>query len=242
MNASSHRFWCIVPAAGSGRRMGGDQPKQYLSLLGKTLCEHTLDRLLSLPCWSRVMVCVAPGDPVWHQLPVAQYERVVTVAGGAERCDSVLNALHALAHLAAADDWVLVHDVARPCVLRADIERLINAVIGDSGCGGILATPVRDTMKRADTTGHIAQTVERADLWHALTPQMFRFGLLYDALQRASVAGAYITDEASALEWSGHSPLLVEGSSDNIKVTRPGDLPLVIHTLQQQRIEQELAE
>lgn len=243
MTVDSHRFWCIVPAAGSGRRMGAELPKQYLPLLGKTLCEHTLDRLLDLPCWERVLVCVAPGDSMWHRLPVSQYERIVTVAGGNERSDSVLNALQALAHEAVADDWVLVHDVARPCVLRADIERLIETVEADTAaCGGILATPVRDTMKRADAYGYIAETVERSGLWHALTPQMFRFGLLYDALQQASDAGVTITDEASALEWAGHAPLLVEGRADNIKATRPADLPLIIHTLQQQHAAQENAE
>jgi 2-C-methyl-D-erythritol 4-phosphate cytidylyltransferase len=167
-------------------------------------------------------------------LPIASHPLIHVVAGGAERCDSVLNALHALRSTAAADDWVLVHDVARPCVDPNDIQRLIDTLASSDACGGILATPVRDTMKRADDQGCIQHSVERSGLWHALTPQMFRYGLLVTALQAACEAGVTITDEASALEWRGQHPRLIEGRPDNIKVTHPQDLALVALALSQQ--------
>lgn len=235
MNHTQTRYWCVVPAAGIGRRMGSELPKQYLSILNRTICEHTLERLLSLSFWQQVVVCLAPEDTVFAQLPIAQQANVVTVIGGNERSDSVLNALHFLLERADESDWVLVHDVARPCVRVEDIERLITQLANSNECGGILATPVRDTMKRADPEGRIQSTVDRNGLWHALTPQMFRFGLLFDALQAARAAQVSITDEASALEWHGLQPRLIEGNPDNIKVTHPHDLALVALTLERQQ-------
>lgn len=229
---SKPQYWCIVPAAGVGRRMGADHPKQYLSLLDKTVCEHTLLRLLSVPGISKVVVCVSPEDTWWPKLSLKDDPRIVAVDGGKERCDSVLNGLHYLRTLAADSDWVLVHDVARPCVRVTDIETLIGQA-GAHSCGGILATPVRDTLKRADASQEIADTVDRSQMWQALTPQMFKVGELTHALESALAEGVTITDEASAIEWAGGKPLLVEGHPDNIKITHPNDLSLALLFLKQ---------
>ncbi len=225
-------YWCVVPAAGVGKRMGADHPKQYLSLLDKTVCEHTLLRLLSVPAIEKIIVCLSPEDTWWPRLSLQGDPRILTVEGGQERCHSVLNGLHFLRSLAADQDWVLVHDVARPCVRREDINTLINAT-RDHKDGGILATPVRDTLKRAGEQQQIQETVDRTCLWHALTPQLFRVGALTHALESALAAGATITDEASAIEWAGGDPLLVEGHPDNIKITHPSDLSLALLYLQQ---------
>ena len=226
-------YWCVVPAAGVGQRMGAGHPKQYLSLLDKTVCEHTLLRLLSVPAIEKIIVCLSPEDTWWPCLSLQGNARILTVEGGRERCDSVLNGLHFLRSLAADEDWVLVHDVARPCVRCEDIDALITATRNHKD-GGILATPVRDTLKKAGGQGKIAGTVDRTDLWHALTPQLFRVGALTHALEAALAAGVTITDEASAIEWAGGSPLLVEGHPDNIKITHPGDLSLALLYLKEQ--------
>jgi 2-C-methyl-D-erythritol 4-phosphate cytidylyltransferase len=147
------------------------------------------------------------------------------VTGGAERGQSVRNGLEALREWAGPDDWVLVHDAVRPCLCTEDLDRLL-AELDDDPVGGLLAVPVRDTLKQADATGRVATTVDRAQLWHALTPQMFRLGLLCDALQSALARGLRVTDEAAAMEAAGFSPRLVEGRADNVKITRPEDLAL----------------
>ncbi|MCG8670395.1 MAG: 2-C-methyl-D-erythritol 4-phosphate cytidylyltransferase [Pseudomonadales bacterium] len=229
------RYWCIVPAAGVGARMGADHPKQYLSLLEKTVCEHTLLRLLSVPEIEKIVVCLSPSDTWWPNLSLRDDPRILTVDGGAERCDSVLNGLHFLRTMASDTDWVMVHDVARPCVRVADIHQLIEST-KQHPWGGILATPVRDTLKRAKSTGdqaEIESTVDRTSLWQALTPQLFRVGDLTSALAASLEANVTITDEASAIEWHGGEPLLVEGHPDNIKITHPNDLPLALLFLKQ---------
>ena len=191
----------VVPAAGFGRRMQTECPKQYLSIGNKTILEHAVAALLANACVQRV---------------------VIAVDGGAERADSVLAGLKALPEA----QWVLVHDAARPCLHQDDLSRLL-ALSETSRVGGILAAPVRDTMKRAEPgKTAIAHTVDRNDLWHALTPQFFPRELLVDCLTRALNEGATITDEASALEYCGFHPQLVAGRADNIKVTRPEDLAL----------------
>ncbi|HVK99147.1 MAG TPA: 2-C-methyl-D-erythritol 4-phosphate cytidylyltransferase [Dongiaceae bacterium] len=235
-------LWCVVPAAGVGKRFGSAMPKQYLPLLDKTVCEHTLERLLQLPEIRRVVVCLSNEDAHFARLSVAQDKRIHTTPGGAERCHSVLNGLKALTAEANADDWVLVHDVARPCVRPDDIQKLVTQVIAINAIGGILASPVRDTMKRSDSSNRITETVCRNQLWHALTPQLFRLGQLRDALESALVANALVTDEASALERAGHQPLLVEGYPDNIKITHPQDLPLAELFLRQQKNPQSLSQ
>ncbi|MFM5287798.1 2-C-methyl-D-erythritol 4-phosphate cytidylyltransferase [Aeromonas veronii] len=218
----------IVPAAGIGSRMGADCPKQYLQLAGKTILEHTLERLLSHPAIAQVIVALAPHDRWFEALPVAADPRIVRVEGGAERAFSVLNALHV-----AQGEWVLVHDAARPCLTHGDLDALIATAMN---CGGaILGSRVRDTMKRSDGEGNIIATVEREQLWHALTPQMFPTRALKRALEEGLLLlGATITDEASAMERAGFAVRMVEGRADNIKVTRPEDLSLAGLFLSQQ--------
>ncbi|ECO6241464.1 2-C-methyl-D-erythritol 4-phosphate cytidylyltransferase [Salmonella enterica] len=212
----------VVPAAGFGRRMQTECPKQYLSIGNKTILEHSVHALLAHPRVRRVVIAISPGDHRFAQLPLANHPQITVVDGGNERADSVLAGLQAVAKA----QWVLVHDAARPCLHQDDLARLL-AISENSRVGGILASPVRDTMKRGEPGKNaIAHTVERADLWHALTPQFFPRELLHDCLTRALNEGATITDEASALEYCGFHPALVEGRADNIKVTRPEDLAL----------------
>ena len=223
--ATSPRLWAIVPAAGSGRRMGANIPKQYLSLAGRTVLEHSLAALASITGLAGIVVAITSADARWSGLNLNLRTPVTTAPGGAERADSVANALAQLSQQAAPEDWVLVHDAARPCVRATDLQLLI-AQLSDDPVGGLLAIPVRDTMKQADAELHCAATLDRARLWHALTPQMFRLGVLRDALASAQAAGVNITDEASAMEHAGHRPRLIEGHADNIKITRPEDLAL----------------
>lgn len=218
--------WAIIPAAGVGRRFGAGIPKQYLEVAGRPLLAHVLDRLLEAHGVSAIVLATAAGDDRWCDLvPPEPPLPIIGAAGGATRAESVLAALDAVAYKAGPDDWALVHDAARPCLSATDLRRLLMAVAGDA-VGGLLATPVVDTLKRADDAGRVAATVCRNGLWRALTPQMFRFGLLRDALRRALADGFEITDEASAMEHAGHCPLLVAGGAENIKVTRPADLAL----------------
>lgn len=226
-------FWAVIPAAGVGRRMGSTIPKQYLDLAGRTVIEHTLARFIADERISGVVVALDPADGYWNDTAFATHPRVLRVDGGAERCHSVRNALTVLADRAHTQDWVLVHDAARPCLQAADLDRLIET-LRDDAVGGLLGIPVRDTMKRNDGAGRIAETVERSSLWHAYTPQMFRLGLLQLALDAALAAGALVTDDASAMERLGYAPRLIEGHADNIKITRAEDLPLAQFYLQQQ--------
>tara|TARA_Y100001956_G_scaffold68963_1_gene71931 strand:+ start:5032 stop:5739 length:708 start_codon:yes stop_codon:yes gene_type:complete len=214
----------IVPAAGVGSRMQADRPKQYLTIEGKTVLEHTVEKLLSHSLISRVIVAISEGDPYYPRLALSQRADVIRVPGGKERADSVLSGLSYVS-LHKLSDWVMVHDAARPCVSLNDIDSLIAQSITHD-CGAILASPVRDTMKRANGQQEIDHTVEREALWHALTPQMFKTEQLTQALSSALSEGVAITDEASALEWLGESPALVKGSADNIKITQPEDLAL----------------
>lgn len=226
--------WALVPAAGVGRRMGMATPKQYLRLGQRTVLEHTLAALQAEPRIQGVVVVTGAGEPTAEGLLGANESRpVLRATGGAERADSVLNGLERLAGRAGPDTWVLVHDAARPCLRREDLSRLIDTLAEDP-VGGLLGTPVRDTMKRADAEGRVETTVPREGLWHALTPQMFRLGLLQQAVRRAVAAGERVTDEASAMEGAGHRPRLVEGHSDNLKITRPEDLLLAEFYLRQQ--------
>jgi len=230
---SSPNYWAVIPAAGIGKRMGSEIPKQYLELNGKAIILHTLDRLLQHPAIQGAVVALSRHDGWWEHLPLRCDKPVITVEGGIERCHSVLNALYELANRAEDEDWVLVHDAARPCLLPADLDNLINT-LQDDEVGGLLGLPVRDTMKRAESNNRVVDTVEREGLWHALTPQMFRLGSLRSALENALEAKQFVTDEASAMEHAGFQPLLVEGSATNIKITRPEDLALAGFYLQQQ--------
>jgi 2-C-methyl-D-erythritol 4-phosphate cytidylyltransferase len=222
---SAVRLWAVVPAAGVGRRLGAAIPKQYLDLAGRPVIEWTLETFVMDLRISAVVVALGAEDGYWSATAFAAHPRVRRVEGGAERCHSVLNALDALAEEADSTDWVLVHDAARPCLRPADLDRLITA-LADDPVGGLLAVPVRDTMKGADGEGRIRTTLDRAVLWHAYTPQMFRLGALREALRDAIDAGALVTDDASAMERIGLAPRLIEGHADNIKITRAEDLPL----------------
>ena len=227
------RYWVVIPAAGAGSRMGADMPKQYLPLIGRPVLAHTLERLAGHPRVAGTVVVLAPDDRRWDGLDLGPLARPRRVDGGAERCQSVLNGLEALAGEAADDDWALVHDAARPCVRREDIDRLLDD-LADHPVGGLLGLPVRDTMKRADATGTVRETVSREGLWHALTPQIFRYGRLRRALGTVLESGRLVTDEAQAMELAGYRPQMVEGSPDNIKVTHPRDLALAELFLREQ--------
>jgi len=223
--SANPRCWAVVPAAGVGARMQAERPKQYLPLLGRCVIEHTLQRLLAHPCISAAVVAISSDDDWWPEIKIATDKPLWLAEGGDERCHSVLNALQALSVQAADQDWVLVHDAARPCLRSEDIDELIRRCEVHP-VGGLLAVPVKDTLKRADAARNVRETVNRNRLWHAQTPQMFRLGELRDALQQALDANALVTDEASAMERVGHAPLLVEGHVDNIKITHPEDLAL----------------
>ncbi len=229
--ASKKKYWAVIPAAGVGKRMKADRPKQYLMLNQRTVLEQTIAIFDRHPLIAGIVAIVTKADPYWAELKLQISKPLYVADGGAERCHSVLNGLELLQHHAADNDWVLVHDAARPCLRQQDIDHLI-AELADDEVGGILAVPVRDTMKRDDGSGRIARTEERSGMWHALTPQMFPLGLLRDSLQRAVGDGFEVTDEASAIEHAGSRPKLVAGHADNIKITRPEDLALADFFLQ----------
>lgn len=215
---SPRRIVAVIPASGIGSRMNAPLPKQYLRLHGKTILEYSLTPFLSHEAVAEIVVAVAPHDRFYQDITLLHQPKIRVVFGGETRAHSVLNALLTLHD----EDWVLVHDAARPCLMRSDLDRLLQI---EHEKGGILATPAVDTMKRAQD-GQILHTEDRSTLWHALTPQFFPVGLLKQALQQAFEQGLTITDEASAMELAGYSPQLVAGRSDNIKVTRPEDLAL----------------
>lgn len=217
------RYFAIVPAAGSGSRFGAEKPKQYLNLLGRPLIFHALAALVACPEIERVWVVLSPDDPYWLQYDWSDLgAKLDTVrCGGETRAESVTNGLQAAAMVAADDDWVLVHDAARPC-LSAEMLTSLFTDLADDPVGGLLAVPVADTLKRADGEQRVAATEPRDGLWQAQTPQMFRYGRLLEALKN----GTAVTDEASAIEALGLKPKLVSGDSTNLKVTYPADLAL----------------
>ena len=221
------RYWLVMPAAGAGRRFGADTPKQYAPLEGRTVIEWALAPFLGDARCARIVVALAPADEHFGRLPLRA--RATVTLGGAERSESVRRALAVLASEARADDWVLVHDAARPCLTAQDLERLVGGLAAHR-VGGLLAVRVADTIKRAAEQGQgarvVLETQERAGLWRALTPQMFRYGALCGALDAAHAAGRTPTDEAQALEWQGERPVLIEGAASNLKVTTAEDLLL----------------
>lgn len=224
MNNLSHVF-AIVPAAGIGRRMNSEIPKQYLQIAGRSILEHTLQRLLSHPQIQLICVAISSTDQWWQQLAIAKHPKIIVTNGGMERRHSVLNALLALQEVINANDWVLVHDAVRPCIRSQDIDQLFQT-LQYHPVGGLLGVMAKDTMKRADVNNVIQFTVPRASLWHAYTPQMFRYNLLQQALQHAVTQGWTVTDEAEAMERAGHKVQMVEGHADNIKITCPEDIGL----------------
>ena len=225
------KYYAVVPAAGVGKRMQADKPKQYLPLLGKAVLEQTLTRLLNADVFTTIAVAISKEDPYWSELKVSQNTQVITANGGKERADSVLSALSALENQANDDDWVLVHDAARPCITREDIVHLIET-LKDESFGGILALSSHDTLKQVEND-RIQATIDRSSVWRALTPQMFRYGVLKRALEQTE-GNLAVTDEASAIELTGGCVKIVEGRSDNIKITRPEDLALAEFYLERQ--------
>jgi 2-C-methyl-D-erythritol 4-phosphate cytidylyltransferase len=221
---TTRALWCVVPAAGRGTRVGGDRPKQYQLLAGRPLIEHTLARLAAHPQIAGLLVTLAAGDPHWSGVETLQGKPVRTAVGGVERSDSVLAGLGALPAVVGVDDFVLVHDAARPCVRLADIGRLIELAAATDG--GLLGAPLRDTLKHADAADRVERTEPRERRWRAFTPQMFRRGPLSTALREVARLGMKVSDEAMAMEQAGFAPLLVEGAEDNIKVTTAADFAL----------------
>ena len=227
--------WCVVPAAGVGSRVGANIPKQYLTLGGIPVLEITLQKLLSAGIFQKIILVVSPQDSYFKALPSTQDERVVVVEGGKERSDSVRSGLAYLQTIAKDDDWVVVHDAARPFIERGEIIGLLEqCVITNSG--GILAVPVTDTLKRANTNKQIETTVAREHLWQAQTPQCFLFFQLFHAMNFCFERSIAITDEASAVEAVGGNCILVLGRSDNMKITRQEDLPIAEFIAQQQAV------
>jgi 2-C-methyl-D-erythritol 4-phosphate cytidylyltransferase len=222
-------YFVLIPAAGGGARMGAASPKQYLQLAGRPLIRHALETLAGVPAVARIFVVLAPDDAHWDGFGWDDLASRLTVfrCGGATRAESVGSGLRAMREHVAADDWVMVHDAARACLTRAHVEALIDAV-GDDPVGGLLAVPVADTLKEAQDNGRVARTVPREGLWQAQTPQMFRYGLLAEALEYAPA----VTDEASAVEALGLHPKLVAADVTNFKVTWPLDLRLAELILQ----------
>jgi 2-C-methyl-D-erythritol 4-phosphate cytidylyltransferase / 2-C-methyl-D-erythritol 2,4-cyclodiphosphate synthase len=228
---ATRRVWAIVPAAGHGVRFAasteGSAPKQYAPLHGATVLEWSLRALLAEPRVHAVVVAVAADDAHWPGIAARlNSSKLQTTIGGVTRQETVANGLEFLATHAAADDWVLVHDAARPCLNAADLEALLDAVGGD---GAVLAAPIVDTVKR-ELGQHVA-TVDRQGLWRALTPQVFAFAQLRHALKEASLAGITVTDEAQAIERMGLRPALVQGSPFNVKITRGADLSIAAKIL-----------
>jgi len=219
-----------MPAAGSGLRFGQGLPKQYMPLAGRTVIEWALAPFLEDERCMQIVVALAPGDATFATLPVSREPRLSRVTGGAHRAESVAAALQAVT--GAEDDWVLVHDAARPCMTRSELDSLLDSA--RTGVpGALLAVPVADTLKRGAADHLVVDTPSRDSLWRALTPQMFPRGLLRRALDAAQQAGRLPTDEAQAVEWLGLRPLLVPGNPWNLKITHAGDLQIAAAILGQ---------
>jgi 2-C-methyl-D-erythritol 4-phosphate cytidylyltransferase len=232
---SNKRIWAIIPASGIGQRMRSDRPKQYLSFCNKTVIEHSLDRLLSCDQVSGAILVLRQDDEYWEKLQYTTDKPLFITEGGAQRQDSVINGLLKLHEVDTGACLAMVHDAVRPLVKPQDLSSLIKAVDQNNN-GAILAAPIADTLKRADESGCITQTLDRKGLWRAFTPQLFDSNLLLGALQEAKANNQQMTDDAAAMEAIGYQPQLVECSSDNIKITRPEDLLLAELIWKQQQI------
>ena len=220
------KIWVIVPAAGSGQRMGSEIPKQYLKIENRCILEITLKALLGEQRLTAILVCTIADDKIWPTLGISKNLKISRCDGGSSRAHSVMNGLLSLSDKAADNDWVLVHDAARPCISPEQISNLIEQLEHDS-VGGILAVPAKDTLKVASSgTNIIEMTFDRSNVWCAQTPQMFRFSVLKKSLAVAIENGLEITDEASAVEHAGYQVRLVKGDSNNLKITTQADLLL----------------
>jgi len=226
-----NKYFLVIPASGIGKRMNSDIPKQYLHLdNGITILDQCLKTFLSIESISGFVIALAKKDTRFESSLFAKHSKLLAIAsGGQERFHSVLNALNSLDEIAEFNDWVLVHDSVRPCIKKSDIEKLIAEVSGDA-IGGILANRVADTVKQKNTNGSMS-TVDRKQLHMAQTPQMFRFGILKEAIEKIIKLDMHITDESEALEYLGHSVRIVNGSSSNIKITNKDDIDLANYFL-----------
>ena len=222
------RCWVVIPAAGCGSRLGAACPKQYLDIKGKSILSHTLDALLELNLDIEKVIVVVPevDDPNWLQLGYGQDDRIVAVKGGATRAHSVFCGLQALLEQAEDNDWVMVHDAARPVLKKDMVDRLLAATYSNE-VGALVGMPVNDTVKQVCFKGNVEKTHVREKIWLAQTPQVFRYGILYQALQRVLDAGDIVTDESSAVEAMGLQPKMVLGEAFNIKVTTWQDVERV---------------
>jgi len=234
---SAANYWVIVPAAGTGKRFGTELAKQFHRIGDKLVADHTLSRLLNIPKLKKILVPCDTNAASWTQVSALKDQRVELLTGGTERVHSVLNGLRALSDSAASDDWVLVHDMARPCITSADINKLIEQLDGHS-VGGILAAPISDTLKQVTSDSAIKKTLDRSEYRAAQTPQMFRYGLLVRALEAMLEEQQLPTDEASAIEYLGEQTMIVEGRRDNIKITHREDLIIAQAIMSYQESEQ----
>lgn len=215
-------FHVIIPAAGTGNRMASVLPKQYVPLAGMPMISHTIQVFFNHPRIASIHLALNPDDDFWRSLPLEPASKLkLHYTGGENRSETVLNTLQAIS--TAEDDWILVHDAARPGLTHQLLDNLLNALENDA-VGGLLALPLADTLKQADAANRVEKTIPRTDLWQAQTPQMFRYGTLTKALQ--SFKGM-ATDEAEAIEALGLQPKLVRGELRNLKITYPQDLVLL---------------
>ncbi len=236
MQEKDFKLWVIIPAAGSGQRCGKAIAKQYLEFHNKTIIEHSISPFLRVDAVTEIVVALSENDSTFKQLPIANHKKIQTVVGGQTRAETVFNALTSLKDRANPQDWILVHDGARPCLHVDDLNALIDNLINEK-VGGILAFPVADTLKfvRQD---NIAHTVSRMHLWHALTPQMFRYQILFESLRNCLNDKIEITDEASAIEHAGFEPKIVKAQYPNPKLTHPSDFKLIALLIQQNQTEE----
>ena len=233
MTKSISKIWAILPAAGAGKRFSAQKPKQFFELNGKLVAEHSLCRLRAVPQIEKIIIPSDIDCTLWSQVPSLQQSNVKQVKGGEQRAHSVLNGLLSLDHMASDNDWVLVHDIARPCITPADINKLIDAV-ENHPAGGILTASVNETLKKVSPDHQIEATVDRAQYLRAQTPQIFKFSLLKTAIENCLKVGITPTDEAFAIEHAGLPVLAVEGRQDNIKITRQEDLAIASAILNSQ--------
>jgi 2-C-methyl-D-erythritol 4-phosphate cytidylyltransferase len=236
-SSSGPRYWIVIPAAGVGKRIqastANNTPKQYLQIQGRTILEHTIVRLQQINNLAGIVLVLGENDDWWSQLNATLPGEIITTTGGEQRANSVYNGLQALKNVASAKDWILVHDAIRPCVSLQDISTLCSELT-DMETGGLLASPVRETLKKVSSNMMVESTVPREDYWLAATPQMFRYGVLIEAIEKALLDNVQITDEAHAMEYAGHSVKVVQGSADNIKITHVEDIFMAQQILNKQ--------
>lgn len=218
-------YFVIIPAAGIGTRMHADRPKQYLDIRGEMILQRVVNLFSSHPLIQKVIVVLHAKDHWWSTLQLQHSEKVLTVIGGKERVHSVLLGLQFLSDFADKNDFILVHDAARPCLQSADVTDLIEELKNES-VGGLLGLPVVDTLKKVNQDNQVLETISRDQLWQAQTPQCFRYHLLKSSIEKALSENKIITDESSAIEYAGFKPKIIMGNSQNIKITFPDDLKL----------------